>query len=127
VSGAVHEVAGGRQLRKTLREAGEDLSDLKEVHKQAATLAANRSKQLAPELTGRLAATIRAAGTKTAGIVRIGNNTRVPYGPAIHWGWPSHNIAPNPFASKGAQQSESTWLPLYERYVDHTLNKIEGT
>jgi len=126
MTGAVHEVAGGRQLRKTLREAGEDLSDLKDVHKQAATLAANRSKQLAPERSGRLLATIRAAGTKTAGIVRIGNNTRVPYAPVVHWGWAAHHIAPNPFASKGAQQSESTWLPLYERYIGNTLNKIEG-
>jgi hypothetical protein len=123
---AVYEVRGGRTLRKSLRTAGDDLSDLKDVHKQAAGIAANRAASRAPRRSGRLAATIRAAGTKTAGIVRVGNNTKVPYAPVIHWGWGRHHIAANPFASRGAQESQPTWLPLYERYVDTTLNKIKG-
>ncbi|WP_314148238.1 HK97 gp10 family phage protein [uncultured Leifsonia sp.] len=123
---AVYEVRGGRQLRKSLRTAGDDLADLKDVHKQAAAIAADRAADRAPRRSGRLAATIRAAGTKTAGIVRVGNNTRVPYAPVIHWGWKRRHITANPFASRGAQESEPRWLPLYERYVDTTLDKIKG-
>lgn len=126
MAGAVHEVEGGRQLRKTLRAAGDDLSDLKTVHRQAAQISANRGRQLAPEASGRLAATIRASGTKTAGIVRVGNNTRVPYAGPIHWGWAKRGIKPNPFASKGATDSEPTWLPLYERHITNALSTIKG-
>jgi len=123
---AVAEVQGARKLRKTLRAAGDDLTDLKIVHGQAAATAAGAIRRLAPDVTGRLKNTIRASGTKTAGIVRVGNNSRVKYGPPIHWGWAARNIAPNPFASTGAQRSESAWLPLYVRYVDAALTKIEG-
>lgn len=122
----VHEVRGGRELRRTLRGAGDDLSDLKDVHKQAAAIAATRAKARAPRTSGRLEATIRSSGTKTAGIVRVGNNTKVPYAGPIHWGWGKRHIPANPFASRGAQESEPVWLPLYERYVDNTLDKIQG-
>lgn len=123
---SVYEVEGGRQLRKTLREAGDDLTDLKAAHRQAAGIAADAAAARAPRLTGRLSATIRAAGTKTAGIVRVGNNTRVPYANPIHWGWFRRHIQPNPFASEGAQESQPTWLPIYERVVDEALNQIKG-
>lgn len=123
---AVHEVRGGRELRRTLRGAGDDLSDLKDVHKQAAAIAATRAKADAPEVSGRLAATIRSSGTKTAGIVRVGNNTKVPYAHPIHWGWAARGIPANPFAARGAQESEPVWVALYVRYVDDTLDKIKG-
>lgn len=126
MAGAVHEVKGGRQLRKTLKEAGEDLGDLKDVHKRAAEVAATRVRARAPEVSGRLKATVRAAGTRTAGIVRVGNNTKVPYANPIQWGWYRRHIKPNPFATTGAAESEPSWRPLYEQFVETTLNKIEG-
>lgn len=123
---AVHEVRGGRELRRTLRNAGNDLTDLKDVHKKAADVAATRSRARAPRRSGRLEATIRSSGTKTAGIIRIGNNTKVRYAAPIHWGWKARGIPANPFASHAAQESETTWLPLYQRYMSDTLNQIKG-
>lgn len=122
----IHEVIGGRELRKTLRAAGDDLTDLKAAHKKAAEIAAARIASRAPVVTGRLAATIRAAGTKTAGIIRVGNNTRVPYAGPIHWGWGRRNIKANPFASDGAKDSEPQWLPVYEAYIDEKISHIKG-
>lgn len=123
---AVHEVVGGRALRSSLRKAGDDLSDLKTAHSQAANVAALGARQRVPELSGALKATIRASGTKTAGIVRVGNNRKVPYAMPIHWGWPRRGIAANPFASLGAQATEPTWLLIYERYIDSVTDKIKG-
>mgnify|MGYP000146552482 CR=1 FL=1 len=89
---------------------------------------------LAPSRTGALRASIRAAGTKTAAIVRMGSK-RVPYANAVHWGrvwWPNkpqkHHVAvidENPFVSKAAQQTESTWVPLYERALNDIIERIE--
>lgn len=117
---------GWRRFRKTLRQSGIDLADLKAVNGDAASVAAGGAKRLVPEVTGRLARTIRSAGTKTAGIVRVGNNTSVRYAGPVHWGWFRRHVRENPFASQGAQDTESTWVPLYETYLDNTLDKIKG-
>jgi hypothetical protein len=126
MAGPVYEVRGGRALRKGLRTAGDDLSDLKTVHRQAATIAAGGARARVPRRSSRLANTIRAAGTKTAAIVRVGNNTSVRYAGPIHWGWFRRHIHDNPFASAGAQATEPRWVPLYEQYADTALDKIKG-
>lgn len=124
------KIEGARQLRRTLKDAGDDLNDLKEVNRSAAAIAANRAKTWAPRKSGRLAGTVRSSGTKTAGIVRAGNNRKtasgVPYANPIHWGWPCRNIKANPFLSYSAQATEPRWLKLYENYIEKTLSKIRG-
>ncbi|HHI6724370.1 TPA: hypothetical protein ACP6X0_002739 [Staphylococcus aureus] len=124
------KLEGGRNLRRTLREAGSDLTELKDANAQAAAIVAGRSQSWAPVVSGRLAATVRSSGTKTAGIVRAGNNRKsasgVPYAQPIHWGWKARNIRANPFLSYSAQATEPTWLKLYESLVNTALSKIKG-
>ncbi|MFJ3394001.1 hypothetical protein [Leifsonia aquatica] len=120
------QVEGARSLRRTLRQAGNDLGELRQVHKEVGMIAAEASAALAPQLTGRLSTTVRSSGTLSAAVLRAGNNTRVPYAGPIHWGWYRHHIAPNPFLSLGAQDSEGRWLPVYTDYIDKTLDKIKG-
>lgn len=125
--GLNYEVRGGRQLRKTLKAAGEDLSDLRDAHRDAARIAANAAADRAPiGPTGRLSKSIRGAGTKTAGIIRAGNNTTVPYAAPIHWGWYARHITPQPFLMEGARESEPRWVPVFERTLDAALDRIEG-
>lgn len=121
----VFQVEGGRQLRRTLRQAGDDLQDLKAAHLDAAQVVLSASAALAPSRTGRLKQTLRAAGTKTQGIVRAGKKA-VPYAGPIHWGWPKRNIRANPFIATGAKNSEGQWVRKYENHVENILNKIEG-
>lgn len=124
------KLEGGRNLRRTLKQAGSDLSDLKDVHRSASEIVASKAKGWAPVQSGRLAASVRAGATKTAGIVRAGNRRRsasgVPYAPPIHWGWKARNIKANPFLSYSAQATESTWLRLYEDKVNKALDQIKG-
>lgn len=124
------KLEGGRNLRRTLREAGSDLTELKDANAQAASIVAGRAQSWAPVVSGRLAATVRSSGTKTAGIVRAGNNRKsasgVPYAAPIHWGWKARNIRANPFLSYSAQSTEPTWLALYESLVNTALSKIKG-
>lgn len=124
------KIEGGRQLRRTLRQAGSDLTDLKAANAQAASIVSNRAKSWAPTRSGRLQSSVRSSGTKTAGIVRAGNNRKsksgVPYAAPIHWGWKARNIRANPFLSYSAQATESTWIRLYEQLVNKALSKIKG-
>lgn len=129
-------VDGARQLRASLKAAGETLEDLKGAHREAADIAARASAALAPDRSGGLRATIRGAGTNTAGIIRAGKKS-VPYAAAVHWGrrfWPNKShprstrsvVLGQPFLSEGAQDSEGRWLPIYEAVLDTAIDKVKG-
>lgn len=136
MAGGEFKLEGGRKLRATLKAAGDDLADLKAANKAAAEIAARASADLAPVKTGKLQRTIRASGTKTAGVIRAGTKA-VPYAQAIHWGrrWAPNKqaarryyapIRPNPFLSDGATTSEGRWLPVYEKELEEIIFRIEG-
>lgn len=122
--GARYEVVNGKAIRRQLKAAGENLADLKAAHREAARIAAEASADLAPVKSGKLAATVRASGTNTAGIIRAGNNTRVKYAAPIHWGWHRRHIKPQPFLSDGARDSEGRWVPVFERTLDDAIRRI---
>lgn len=69
----------------------------------------------APHLSGRLARSLQAytRGNK-AGI-----RSRLPYGNAIHWGWPRHHIHANPFIERAFSERG-------EQLVDAVGDAIEG-
>ena len=130
------QVIGARELRASLKRAGDDLTDLKQAHRQAAEIAARASADLAPVgATGRLKKSIRASGTQTAGVIRAGRKN-VPYAGAVHWGrvwWPNKEKARfraqfwgKPFLSQGAQNSEGQWVPVYMRTVEGAIERVEG-
>jgi len=119
-------VGGWRQLRKQLRAAGDDLSDLKEANADAARIAAAEIKRRAPVDSGRLASTVRSAGTKSAGVVLVGNNGKVRYAGPIVWGWGRRHIAANPFPSRGARVAEPRWRSVYESYITRVIQRIKG-
>ena len=130
------QVQGARQLRKALREQADELQNLKDVHKKAAEVAARSAKGYVPEgPSGKLAKSVRAAGTKTAGIIRAGSK-RVPYANAVNWGrrmWPNVTspravesfVYPRLFLNKGAKEAEPRWLKLYTDAVEKAIEKIE--
>lgn len=120
-----YRVEGARQLRRTLREAGDDMADLKRAHGDASNVAAQAGAARAPRRSGALAADVRSSGTKTAGIIRAGR-ARIPYANPIHWGWFQRGIKPQPFLSRGAQASESVWLAIFEQHRDEILSRVRG-
>ena len=136
------QVEGARELRRSLKAAGDDLSDLKAAHKQAAEIGVRAVQPITPVLTGRLAASVRGAGTTTAAIIRAGKKA-VPYAGAVHWGrkmWPSMISTPNPprkrvysfikprlFIVDGVTDVEPAWVAVYEKALEEALDKVKGT
>lgn len=116
---------GGRQLRAGLANVEGGLDDLKAAHKEAAGIAADGAADRVPVVSGKLAGTIRAAGTKTAGIVRVGTK-RAPYGGPINYGWAKRNIRPAFFLNDGAQATEPRWIPVYMHHLEDLVNKVKG-
>jgi hypothetical protein len=121
------EVEGAPRLRRTLKAAGIALSNLKNVHKGAANIAADGARRRAPRgPKGWLLASIRAGATQRAAFIRAGNNSRVKYGGPINYGWRKRNIKPNPFMNDGAKETEPKWTRLYGDYTTKVLDQVEG-
>lgn len=119
-------VEGGRELRASLKRAGRDLNDLKDAHKEAADLVTSASKPGTPHgKTGKLAGSLRGAGTASAAIIRAGG-ARVRYAGVQHFGWPARHIRPRPWITEAAQRTEPTWTHLYEDAVEDVLATIRG-
>lgn len=124
------EVRGARQLTASLRRAGMDMQQLKDAHKRAAEIVANAARAGAPRRTGALAATVRAAGTARAGIVRAGFR-RTPYAGPNNWGWPSGsgprgNFSGTNFITDAAKATEPAWVPVYLQDLENIIDKVKG-
>lgn len=121
---AVIRVEGADKLRAGLRKAGHSLEDGKEVHKEIADVVVAAADPPVGE-SGRTARSVRAGATARASIVRAGKAS-LPYVATDHYGWPQKNITPNLWLLRAGQGSEPTWYPLYERYVERALDRIQG-
>jgi len=119
------EVKGGRELRRALKSVEGGLEDLKTLHGAAATVVVQAAGSTVPRRTGRLAGSIRGSGTKTMAVVRAGG-ARIPYGGPIHWGWPARNIAPQPFLTEAAQNTEDSWEAIYADGVQRLIDTSIG-
>lgn len=117
-------VVGQKRFVQTMRKAGADMQELKEVNRRAADIAKPEAVARAPRgKTGRLAGSIRAGATQKAGIIRI---KTVPYAGPINYGWPARNIRPRTFVNDAVASTESQWAKEYETFVKKTMNQIKG-
>lgn len=93
------KIDGFKETRRRLKKAGDDLHEMRDLHRSIAKEIAEASKPRAPVgPTGNLRKSIRSSGTKTQAIVRLGSK-KVRYANAIHWGrnmWPSQEATPRP-------------------------------
>ena len=122
------KVEGAARLRRTLAAAGADMTDLTKLNKAAAGIVAREAKATAPygpDFGGHIKNTVRGGGGRTAAIVRVGDK-RKPYGPALHWGWPSRGIAAQPWVSEAAQNTEPQWVDMYFTGLLSILDSVKG-
>ena len=119
------EVSGARNLRRTLKAAGIELTDLKKAHAEVAALVSSRAAALAPHRTGRLAASVRGSGQAGAAVVRAGRSA-VPYAGPIHFGWAARHIEPHKFIYEAAEETRGTWEAAYLHAINDLIDTIEG-
>lgn len=119
------EVQGLTRLRVTMRAAGADMNDLKDANTRAAAMVAQWAAVRAPRRTGRLGSSVRPS--RRVGAARItAGSASVPYAGPIHWGWPARHIAPQPWISQSAVETQPAWLPIYQKDIQHILDTIRG-
>jgi hypothetical protein len=120
-------IDGGRKLRKAFKDAGDDMSDLKDLHRRLADDVAGTAKTKVPVRSSRLKDSIRGSGTKTAARVRAGNNRKtasgVPYAAPIHFGWGRRGIRPQPFLYEALDSRRQEVVDAYNTEVRTIIRK----
>ena len=117
----VIEVEGGRELRKALKAAGEDLSDFKEAHIQVAEFVIGYADTngFTPVRTGALRDSQVAAKTGASAGIRFGKGLR--YAGFVYNG--TRRIKANPWLHRTAEASKDEWLAIYDEAVADILGK----
>lgn len=122
---AAVEVRGVRELRRSMRKAGEDLTQMNRANAAVSSFVAARASGTAPHVSGTLGRSVRGSSGRTSAIVRAGG-ARVRYAGAIHWGWPRRNISAQPWVSEAATSTETTWLGMYADAIEAIVAKVKG-
>ena len=117
------KVTGARELRRAMKAAQADMSQLTQVHRDVGKVVQRRGESTAPRRTGALAGSLRSQPTRTK--ARVGS--RLPYAAPVHWGVPARNMEPNPWLSAAAVQTESQWESIYRSAIQDILTDIEGS
>lgn len=121
------KVEGLSDVLKALKAIGVPAAEVSAASQQAADIVASSARTFVPVRSGALRSTIRSKKQARKVLVSAGNNTKVPYANAIHWGWfydrnnfVQKNIMPNPFFSRalGVTRQE-----VYKTYFDN-INKL---
>ena len=117
-------VTGARELRKKLRKLGDDLEEMKAIHKEAAGIVADEALSRVPRKTGTLASSIKTSGTKTKAIVRAASTGKSkPYGARQHWsqqrGKPGDQFVYKAMGEKGREV-----VGLYYDRVDDLVDRM---
>lgn len=115
-------VEGADALRKALRNLEDGTKDLKAAHLDAAEIVATDARPRARRKSGRMAASVRAAGQAKQGVVRAGF-AALPYVSIQHFGHPARNISPNPFLYDALDARSSQVVETYEKHVDNLITK----
>lgn len=118
-------VEGARELRATMKRAGDDLGDLKDAHAEVANYVAGAARSAAPIASGRLAASIRGNRAAASAVVKAGS-AAVPYAGPIHWGWPARNVAAQPFLTATAAETEPHWTETYLAAIRRIVERVHG-
>lgn len=119
----VVEVKGAERLAATLAAAGADLADIQAAAAAVGAMVAGAARGLAPKRTGALAASVEPI-TTVANVIDIAADSI--YAGPIHWGWPAHNIAAQPFIKDAIESTEAETVGIYADEVNNILAKVEG-
>jgi len=117
------DVVGLKALRKDLKKAGDDMSDLKAAGLEAAEPVKDEARILVPKLTGALDGSIRSSGTQTGAVVRAGRAS-IPWAKPQHFGWPARNIRPTLFIYDGLDNRRTEVINIYQERINTIAKKF---
>jgi hypothetical protein len=121
-------VDGLNTLKRTMRQAGVDVADLKQAHARVAAIVVARARATAPwgpDVGGHIKPTIRGSGQAGAAVIRVGRAAQ-PYPNPLHWGWPARHIKAQPFVWDAIADTQGQWFDEYVTALNDLIDKVEG-
>ena len=118
-------LTGLNELRRALRKAGDEGETLKafrDVNKRAADVIVREAQRRAPHKSGKLAGAIRSTSAGARARV-VSGKAAVQYARVIEFGWPGHNIEPQPHLYPAVSAKSQEMLEVYMNGVDELLRK----
>lgn len=97
---------------------------IRQANKEAAQVVVPVAKTLAPVKSGKLARSVGARATAKYAAIKAGSAARVPYAGAIHFGWPAHHIAPNPFLYRATDMRLMEVHRSYQENMDKIAERF---
>lgn len=124
--GPTVRIEGAKELRKALKQIDSALpKEMTRIHREVAEPVADRAGMKVPRRSGKLAGSLKPAGTTTAARVQAGSGS-VPYAGPIHYGWHERNIEPQPFLVSALEDSETKVLDIYDRLIEVLIESVFG-
>jgi len=117
------QVIGGPQMRRALKHMGADLADLSAINRQVGEMVLAASHDLVPRLSGDLDASQKLSVTRTRAQIVAGSRL-VPYAGPIHFGWPAHNITPQPWLYDALDKRAGEVADAYEKRVAELVTRV---
>jgi phage gpG-like protein len=125
-SAATIRVTGLKQNVRALKTYAEELpAEVKALNQEAAKLVAREGVRRAPVGdTGNLARSVRMSSTPTKATVLAGSNAVVPYAGVIHFGWPDHNIEPQPFLYEALDARRREVMEMFDLRIKAISERV---
>ena len=120
-------VVGLNKAITALQAIGVPKKEIAQASKDAANIVATEARTLVPVRSGKLRDSIRVGGAQRKVVVRAGNETSVPYGNPIHWGWVRRGIKRNAFFSKAIKKNLSKIQEQYFSEIKRLAEKYNAT
>lgn len=111
-------VDGLREFQSALRALDGDFpKGLRQANKDAADIVAQEAKTRVPVMSGRLRSSIRALASQRSASVGVGG-ARLPYAAVQEFGWPGHNISPQPYIYPSISAKRAEVVEAYGDMID---------
>lgn len=116
-------IVGLRETVRALERYGVSTQDLKKAFGRISTNVARSAFSRVPRKSNRLGGTIRPSKTKNKSVVRAGGLGGVRHAGPIHYGWPAHGIAAQPFLASAADDATDESVRLMEDELEELARR----
>ena len=118
-------VTGLKELRRAAAKMEAGVHDLTEVGRGAAEVVQAEARNIVPVgESGELRRSLRTWARSGRSAVVAGKR-RVPYAGVIHFGWPAHNISPQPFLYKALDRRYDEVVQVYEDRMAELVKRLD--
>jgi hypothetical protein len=119
--GATIYVEGLREVLKKLRDAGDDLEDMRDLNHRLGNIVIANAR--VPRKSGELGATLRAGRGKTKAVVRAGYARRGAHAGVVHYGNPHRGTRAQPFLTDALKRVQPLIMAELTKGIDLILRK----